>query len=335
MTILFVGSTAADLGGNTLKKTSPDDLGYPADIFDSDFSSEAAGVMTTSLTTGNPFTIRTEAHTGDYWLRFRVVNRRVLEAAGQNGRWIVFLDANNEEVAEIDVSAAEFLARSLGDTTVAGSSFFVSSYSVNFFDIKINVGSDIDIEIYQNGVLASSATAANTGGKGSIRQAKFEHADMLQFQSSNQGWMYYSEVIVTDNESTIGMRVASLDPDTQGNSNDMSGDPSALLDLENGETIFSDTVGDKESWNLTSYNGPTSPTSIRAVVTQTRSTKGLTGPQNIRHFLRIGSTDYDNGSDLTPSPLGETHIWENNPATASAWSTSDFSSLQQGVEVRT
>src|SRR6056297_341303 len=334
MTIFFVGSTAADLGGATLKKTVRDDGGYPADIFDSDFSSEAAGVMTTNQNSGNHFSIRTAAHIGDYWLRFRVVNRRVLEASGQNGRWIVFLDENNDEVAEIDVLAADFRARALGDTTVAGSSFFVSSYSVNFFDIKITVGSDIVIEIYQNGVLASSATAANTGGKGAIRRAQFEHADMLQFQSSDQGWMYYSEVIVTDGEDTTGMRVASLEPDTQGNSNDMTGDPSALLDTNNGETIFSDTAGDKESWNLTSYDGPVSPTSIRAVATQTRSTKGLTGPQHIRHFLRIGSTDYDNGSDLTPSPLGETHIWENNPATASAWSTSDFASLQQGVEVK-
>ena len=341
MSVLYTASTAAELGGSMqafASRTAEVSTAYEDGSgtfvgFDPDFASEAAGVQHSAPTA---FIINTAEPTGDYWFHARLSPPRFVAHSDADGYWWTFYDAAGLDIARLEVSDGSLHANAIGDTSVVSAgTFSLAEYLPVMVDIRIAVGADIVVDLYVSGTLVGTATAANTGSKGKPVRMSADHFDIVSSGSSTgTSWVFYSEVLILDGESTVGLRLASQAPNTQGNSNDMTGDPSHLMDAGDGLTVSSDTAGHKEGWTLSGYNGPVSPTSIRAVVTKTKTNKGLTGPQNIRHFLRIGTTDYDNGADLGPSQEGEMHVWDNNPATASPWTTSDLSGLEQGVEVK-
>lgn len=340
MTINFVGSTAADLGGTTQKFTiaTRPTTGYGTNLYDTDYSSECAGVQTSQdIYTSGGFVINTPAHVGDFWCHWRTQFNSISNVSNLDGDWVEFYDASDNLLAHIQILNNEYYIQAHGDTVVDGAvAFAPTSYTPYIFDVKITVGANIVAEFYVNGTLMSTATAANTGGKTACVKSNFQHTDMYFGSSGTASWLMYSEVIVTDDESTIGWRVATLNPDSTGNSTDLIGDIAGLLEGSDGLTVSGATNGDKGSWTLSTYNGPTSPSGIRALVTKTKSQAGVTGPQNLQHFLRVGSTDYANGVDLTPDPsVGETVIWDNNPATSSPWATATLTGLEQGVEIKT
>lgn len=348
MAILFAANTATELGGGTSYSVPNSSITEPNTInnvfnngpgstfngFDPDYAPEAIGVYLASSAANLGFTINTTAPSGDYWFHCRV-QMPSTTSGNADGMFWAFFDAAGDRIAEIDISNGDFFIEVFGDTSATGLTFTFSAYAAVMMDVRISTsGGNLTGDVYVNGVLVSSATVANTGGVGPVTSMQSIHDDMVNSADTNAAWVFYSEIIIADGESTLNWRLGTMQPDTQGDNNDMTGDPSVLLNND-GNTLSTDNVGDRESWNLTAYNGPASPAGIRAVVTKTRSQAGITGPQQMRHHLRIASTDYDSGL-LTPDPAnGEMVVWDDNPATTSPWATSDFASLQQGVEAET
>lgn len=347
MTILFTANTASELTGGIVyavtdqsTHNTPDTVandyntgpGGTFDGFDPDYAPEAIGIYHTSSEENIGFRIDTPTPSGDYWFHCRMQFTNTAASTVDGHLWD-FYDANDDLIARVDFLNGFGWAEVYGDTTEEGNSFSFPLFLTGMCDVMISTsGGNLTMEIYLNGGVVSSATAANTGGVGPCTYMTATHDDMVTSPNSNEAWIFYSEIIVTDNEPTIGLRLATMRPDSQGDDNDMTGSP---LDLNNndGLTISTDTVGHRESWNLSAYNGPASPTSVRALVTKTRSRKGVTGPQSVRHYLRIGTTNYDAASTITPANNSpEMTVWDTNPATTSAWATSDFTGLQQGVE---
>lgn len=341
MAILFVGNSAADLGGNMIgfpsRTTGPETLSssYSDPIHDADFSHEAAGIQTGKGKPWFGFAVNTDDPGGDYWFHCRMVPPSNTIDSAANGHWWTFLDSEGVEVARIDALNGEMRPQATGDTTVYGATgSAVISFVPVTIDVRVAVGANIDVDLYVNGSLISSASAANTGGKGSVRTMSADHDEIMDdFSNQSDGWLFYSEVIAAGGESTVGLRLATLEPSADGFHTDMTGSASNLLAANDGAVVAGDTAGDKQSWTLTAYQGPTIPTSIRALVTAYKGSRGLTGPQNIRPFLRLSGTDYD-GTDEQPVPKGNIEVWDNNPATAAAWDTADFTGLEQGVEAR-
>lgn len=340
MAILFVGNSAADLGGNMVgfpsRTGGPEtvDSNYPDPMHDADFSHEAAGVKSDRNAARFGFAINTDDPGGDYWFHCRVVPPSASSSSSADGHWWEFLDSEGEVVARIDVQDGEMRPMAWGDTTEYGATgSTVISYVPVTIDVRVAVGANIDVDFYVNGSLVSSASSVNTGGKGSVRTVSADHDEITSGFEGSDTWVFYSEVIVMGNESTVGMRLATLEPDVDGFHTDMTGSVSNIMDANDGAVLSSDTAGDKQSWTLTAYQGPTTPTSIRAMVTAYKGSTGITGPQNARPFFRIGGTDY-NGTDESPLPEGNMEVWDNNPDTGTAWDTADFSGIEQGIEVR-
>lgn len=335
MSILFVASSAAEVGGNTTAFNSGNlpSTNYTAP-FDPDYSTECIGAQLDQTDPSGVFSITTPAPSGDYWMRFRTQWSNVSGVSNLDGNWLNIYDANGDRLGYLDFYNGGVRVFVNGDSNAWGPyGFTPSAYAVHFFDLKVSVGADITIEFYVDGALASSATAANTDGKGPPVQVLFDHDDMYYTSASPVSWLMYSEFIVTDGEPTIGMRLASLDIDAAGAHSGLSGSVSDLLDANDGAAMVGDADGEKSSWTLTAYNGPATPASVRAVCTKLTASKGITGPQNLQHLLRIGTTDY-NSPNRSPRPEGDLYVWDNNPATAAAWDTADFTGMEQGVEVK-
>lgn len=217
-------------------------------------------------------------------------------------------------------------AQVVGDTTVTGA--YVSlAFGLHTFDIKLDVGAQIAAEVFLDGALVSSATAENTLGKAGPSLLVLDNWDSGN-QSTN-----WSEVIVTDNESTLGWRLAQLNPAAAGFYAEWAGGFAQLADYDRATAASTSVPNAKVSSTLTAYGGPSSPTPIRAVVTKAQTKVGGSSPQNIQHFLRIGGADYFGsiqaaGDEYDPSSQ---QVWDQNPATGANWLTTAFAGTQIGL----
>ncbi len=326
MTILFVGSSQDEIGGHLVEDTA---AGY----FDPNFTDRSLKVYLDGPDQ-KVFTIRHEEPTSTVtWFHFNCFIEVPTQTnlSGEDGWWFSCLDINGNTLFEWQLENGIHYLRVYGDSTQDSPSVGFPRGSLYKFDVKVTVGSDITVEYYLDGNLQTSVTAANSGGKGKPVQWTFFHDDMVGSYSDNYYFpLYYSEFIVTDNESTIGWRLSSLTPNSQGFHDGWQGGVAEIQQGYDGLLIGSNTAGQKESWNLTAYNGPTSVSSIRAVINKFTANAGETGPTQITPFTRIGGTDYDS-TVFTPNG-NHLDVLDLNPATGLAWDTADLSTLEVGVK---
>ncbi len=332
MTIIYLGSTLDDLPGPMGRTTT-------STFFDSAYQTEALaadmeGVVPLHIVL--PATV-----TGDLWLHYRLFhNRNSATGMGNaDGSQLSVYNASGQLLAAIDMTDGVTRAVAYGDTTVtSGGSFTWATLGAPTytFDVRVAVSSsNIVVDYYVNGSLVATATAANTtGNKAKPNTVVLDNADIQGTNGSSAG-NGISEVIITDGESTVGWRLATLKPDGAGNYTQWIGDWTHVTNALDGLFISAADTGIRESWTLANYGGPTTPASIRGVFTTFFGDKGVGGPQNFASFLRIGGADYEAASQ---SPLpGFQYIfeWANDPSTSNPWNTTAFNALEAGIRALT
>ena len=273
-----------------------------------------------------PFSIGFAPPVGDLWLGFRYVppnldSESITEATAN---FLDFYDANQNRVAQIQPSSSteRYHAIARGDTTVQGaSSYIAANGQAQWIDLRVAVGAGITIEFYVDGVLQSSATAANTQGKGKPVQIVFANIG-LHGTSVTRTW-YYAHFAVLDGVSTIGRRFVRRTPNAVGSFNEMAGSIEALKDADIATRVSSDTAGQRLSFSLTGPTGPAAVSAIAGVHLKQIAQAGTTGPQATAGFLRIGGVNHDAPPVAVPvlAPKPVYSSWALNPADDSAWTS--------------
>ena len=268
-----------------------------------------------------PFSFPIQAPSGDLWLGFRYVPPTgdvVSQVAG--AKFLEFRDAAKALVAQIlpTVGTPNYNAVANGDTTVTGATAYVlAPAQVQWLDVRVAVGANITIDFYQDGVLMSTATAANTAGKGKPVLVTFANAVMHSGYGA-RAWSY-AHIAALDGVSTIGRRFVRRTPDLIGFYNQMAGSIDALKDNDIATRVASDTPGQRMSFSLA---GPAvAASAIAGVHVKQVAQGGTTGPASTADFLRIGGVNYDAAvapvSTILPEPVYAS--WALNPADSSAW----------------
>ncbi len=268
-----------------------------------------------------PFSFPIQAPSGDLWLGFRYVPPGGdVTAMRAEAKFLEFRDASNALVAQVLPTAGtgNYNAVANGDTTVTGTTAYVlAPGQPQWLDVRVAVGANITIDFYQDGVLMSTATAANTAGKGKPVLVTFANAAMHSGNGS-QAWSY-AHIAALDGVSTIGRRFVRRSPDLIGFYAQMAGSIDALKDNNISTRVASDTAGQRMSFSLA---GPAVPPSVIAGVHVKQVAQGgTTGPASTADFLRIGGVNYDAAvapvSTIQPEPVYAS--WALNPADSSAW----------------
>jgi len=186
--------------------------------------------------------------------------------------------------------------------------------------VRLSVGAAITIEFYVEGVLQSSATAANTGGKGKPRHVVFANT-ALHGINQNRTW-YYAHIAVLDGVSTIGRRFVRRSPNAVATFNQMTGSIDALRDGNIATRVASSAAGQRISFSLTGPTGPATVSAIAGVHLKQIAQAGTGGPDATAGFLRIGGVNYDAGAVSVPSlaPMPIYSSWAVNPIDATPWS---------------
>jgi hypothetical protein len=270
-----------------------------------------------------PFSATWAEPTGDVWIGFRYRAPSInAHAIATDGIFLEFYDAANRQIGLVRTERDDekYRAMAVGDTSVDGASSFVAATNQAYWiDVKIAVGADITIEFHVDGVLHSSATATNTGGKGRPVRCIWRNLHLFDFY--NPATWYYAHIAVLDGVSTIGRRFARRTPDLVGTYDAFSGGIDAIKDGDIAKRAASDIAGQRLSFSLAGPTGPAGATTIAGVHVKQLAQLGTAGPTGIAGFLRMGGVDYDAtpgtpSADL-PSPVYSS--WDLNPADSSPW----------------
>lgn len=106
--------------------------------------------------------------------------------------------------------------------------------------------------------------------------------------------------------------------------------------------VKTNTIGDQDLYAMSDL--AISPDSIKCVQVETSiRTLGIPSPQHIAHVLRIGTTNYQGADTAIPGPSASDEggyktlqtVWENSPATASAFTESEVNGMEAGVKATT
>lgn len=271
------------------------------------------------------FAVTFPAPVGDMWLGFRYVppssNADNIIRSGAN--FLEVLDADNVKIAQVrpDNNTNRYHASAHGDTSVEGSSSYIaSSGQPQWVDLRVAVGADIIVEFFVDGVLHSTATAANTGAKG--KPVKVVFANSKLHDTNNQRSWYYAHIAVLDGVSTIGRRFVRRVPNAIATFNEMVGSIDALGDSDIATRVTSSAAGQRMSFSLTGPTGPASVSAIAGLHLKQIAQGGTVGPDATAGFLRMGGVNHDAAPVTVPSlaPQAVYSSWAVNPADASPWS---------------
>lgn len=322
MAILNVGNTMAEFAGVTFVETD-------SARFNSAYSSYAVGKSLLAQDAPNPIDVRFPTPSSDLWIHFTLFTPDWGFAGNVGGYWFQIRDINDMPIAGVDVLALNWHVEAYGATDVAGSNFGMPRLTLMDVDIRVVHGPVNRMELYINGGLMSSAEVANNG-QGAPARLYMDHDRMLGSFAQN---MAYSELIITDGEPTLGWKLATSDPDSPGFYSDWAGSVADIANQDMATFVTSNSPNQRFSWTPSAYAGPASAAGIRAVCAKAVAQRGVVGPQNMRQFLRIASTDYD-GPSTSPTgnqQIGELAVWDENPNTLASWATADLASVEVGV----
>lgn len=307
--------------------------------YDSDYVSQGVcrtsfGSNTWSCFVGHQHDVSADE---EAWFHFDLWADRVWDSTFDDGSWFRLLGENGKLLAFVDVNDGAATARvydNSGGSTDAAPTFIIASDVLQTFDIMYK--DDLvtcTFEIYLNGTLLAGISRASTGTRTMPYLIQFDHKDITRY---NIPWVYSQ--FICANEPTIGMKMKEVRPNAVGHYTNLASDVVAVSDDDPSSGWIGDTNGQRQSFTTTGYTLPAGR-AVHSVNVRTDMRTAVTGVQHIRPFVRIASTDYDLGADLTPynnskrGLLGS--MWVNNPATNTDWTEAEIQALEAGFEIRT
>lgn len=242
----------------------------------------------------------------------------VVLADASNVSWVRFgLDPGGTQVRlEYYTGTAWVVA---GVATVAGA---------NFFDIYWLGGS-------ASGRVQLFAANSLVVDSGVVSTSAMQAITHLNLSGANPNQSLMSEIIGAT-VPTIGWRLATLYPTGNGANTAWVGDYTAVDEItySDADFISSASNGDIETYTM---SDPTLSTNlVKGVGVAARAKCDATGPQNLQHVVRVGSTNYPSASHaLNVGYDSYVSIWETSPATSTTWTSTEINALEAGVKAIT
>ena len=236
--------------------------------------------------------------------------------------------ASNKAIA-IRGSYADLLITSYNGTThtTLVTATDVLTYDPTAFDVQlISYGAAGTVNVYANGVLIATYTGDLTVcGAASLSCFYFGSASNDEF---------FSEIIIADEDTRL-MRLKTLAPNADGDTNDWTGAYTDVDELEGSDIdkIYTDTDGDDFQCNLTGM--PAGSYQVKAVKITARAVDaaGVLGVQlgvKSGGTVNVGSTQEVEGYWTLIERLMSV-----NPVTGVAWTPTDIESLQINLRAKT
>lgn len=327
MSIVFASNDAADFPGAKVSTTAGD---FRSTYVDKAFHMEGNDVRITTLaSTRIPPVAGTVT-----WIhfQFRKSQNVIPSASSADGNMLFDLHSGTGvKILDFDILNGVLNCRVFGSSTLTSPvTNRLDGITLMAIDIKVDLTTDISVEVYKDGVLVYNQSQAWTSSPGNPEFIFWRIWDMRGFTPQEED-QYISELIIAD-ESTINMGLSDMTPNAAGNYSQWVGNHVETGDTDLGTGASVAAVSQKLSSALSTFGGPASSALRALVVVNKASTRGGT-VNDLRNFLRISATDY-NGAALGVGESITEHVtvWDVNPNTALDWDTTDFAGVEVGIE---
>lgn len=205
--------------------------------------------------------------------------------------------------------------------TQRGTSFTTSIDTRNTFDIHVHSDASGSATVYVSGTERLTASADLSGLDG-----------IAYIRLSGSLRTHWSQIIVSD-ESTIGKRLKTVPATGAGATTTWIGTYAEIDEAVYADVDFINSASADEVELFAHSSTVSGGYSVQAVVVTARAKRGASGPQNLQLALRSGGTTYFTASQALGLGYGaHVGIWEDDPATAAAFTTSAITTAQFGVK---
>ena len=316
--ILHLGHQPTDLSGAETR------ISTTAGAFDPTLDVNGLGFSGNSSTAA-PFVLAIPEPAQDLWLgfRYRTPSADAGSISRSNAMFLELRDGAGALLAQVKprTSTNGYHAIAHGDDVVEGATSFVApNATAAWIDLRLAVGAEITVAFHVDGILRSTASAPNVGGKGRPRTVIFTNTGLHGGSFSSRSW-FYAHIAVLDGVSTIGRRFVRRVPDTVATFEQMIGSIDALKDGSFASRVASTAPGQRLSFSLTGPTGPAAVTAIAGVHLKQISQGGTDGPQATAGFLHMAGMNHDAAPVSVPvlAPAVVFSSWSVNPADGSPW----------------
>lgn len=218
-----------------------------------------------------------------------------------------------------------------------------------YFEFKALISNTVGtVELRVNGTSVCSATSVDTQDSANAYVDRFRIAHTVSGYI-HQIWIDDLYVLngvsagtPANNDFLGDISVKALLPNGNGNSSGMTGsdgnstDNYLLVDEDpvvTADYVESDTQGTKDTYAMETLSDTN--VSVLGVQTSIVQAKDDSGTKYLRTVLRTESTDYVGTSRaLSETYTVENDIWDENPNTSVAWTTTQIGAVEVGQEVR-
>jgi hypothetical protein len=253
-------------------------------------------------------------------------------------------DSNSEQIS-IRTNASGVLVVNRGSTLLATGTTVISQGVWYYIELKFSIHPSAGTVLMQlNGATETLTYVTGTSTTQNTRSTA--NTQWNGFQMNDNNWnfwlddLYLLDTSTGTNTTFLGpIRVAVLYPSAPGNyaqwtSNGGSNMGCVSEPYEDGDGSFnqSSTANQIDSYVMDDL--PIGSGTVYAVqhVMVVRQDSG--GPRTVAPLLRISSTDYAGTSQsLSTSYQFNTQIYDQSPATSSAWSVSEVAGLESGYKI--
>ena len=328
MTILFAGNEVDAFEAVSLSEITRD---TDVNRYDSDFAVNGGLNIEKNAILEANFTDQTEG-----WLHFQWA--KPADNNGQDNPMVELQDAATSQRSvwmELNSGDFEFWYRPGFDTKI-NPILTTSIDQLYTIDIHwlLHASAGV-VEFYIDGVL-TRFVSGDTLGNDVTNIGKVKFYGLRTDTSGITSQQVISEVIVATT-STIGMRVATVSPSGAGTTSDWAGaytDVDDLVVANDADLLSSVLANDVTTFAATNLSVAAAAMEIEAVVECCRARNAVTGPQNLQHAMRSGTTNYFGSSiaALSTAYSGHVNIRETDPDTATAWTSSGVDALEIGVK---
>lgn len=261
------------------------------------------------------------------------------QSAAAGGTFFDFLDGSSVQVGLLITAAGKIaLYRGVVGTVIATGTTVLSSSNWYYIELKITFNNSGTYELRIDGRTEISGSADTTNTANSTSSGFRLNAAAVQTVSFDD--LYLIDTTGSVNNDFLGdRRIVTLQPSGAGTTTQFT--PSTGSNFQNvDETAANDdtdyngssTVNQKDSYALADL--PAGVTTINAVQNKCLVRKDDAGGRRVKALLLSGATeDLATEYDLTQSYIYTSKIYETNPNTAGAWSSSTVNALEAGVKV--
>lgn len=214
--------------------------------------------------------------------------------------------------------------------TLIGATTTFATSTKYAYDLRVVLGSPHTAELYRDGVLVASGTFSQP------LLTELSSLVIRAYSNTTGQACRFSQVLATEEISTIGAKVAYVRPNGAGSNSEWTGAVTDVNEAVNSDTTVNTaaTAGLTQTYAMGDITVPSGYV-IKSVFQWLRAKNDGASPLNLKSVLRLGGSNVVGASNLSGMGVGFAAVgtrYDTNPSTGLAWTQAGWNAAEAGFQ---